>query len=585
MFRYILFFAFFFTTCSLKTQNKILSKTFKAEIVEVCEVCQNSPFNINRIQKDPFHNAHVYFSKGSLDSSFIMITKILQKSPFKNLKKQCVLYELKGRILNSKDIHPEALIYLNKTLTSSLSLKNKSVSRLYSIIGQVHIDMKNFVKGVEFLEKWKTSEKVDSQNYSINFHNLGLSYLHLKKYKKAEDNLLESLRINTQFKDTLGLARSSLDIANLYYVQYKDSLALPYFVKGLDYAKCANDLTILQNAYLNLAVVYENGKQYAKALNYRKAYEKVHDSIWNRDKIWQLAQNEKDIAVAIRDASIKSEKGKKNLYSLLAGFFLLISLGGIYITSKIVKQKKIISKQNEHLDELNTTKDKLFSILTHDLKTPIHTLKIKLYRALNEIKKIAPIQNKSLQLVTDSYQLSKQTSLMLENTLHWVLESKDQLVFQKQLLDLASVVDQVVYDYIPVLQEKEIEFTTKIDTPITVHADLNSVKVILRNLLDNAIKFSFPKGGISLEASKQEEYCILKLKDKGKGFASGKWNPEHNSLMQSTPDTEGKTGTGIGLELCNELIKKNNGSMQLFSKEGKGTSVVLNLELHEQPTL
>ncbi len=148
-------------------------------------------------------------------------------------------------------------------------------------------------------------------NESENFINLGIAYQFIKKYKKAEENILKSHHLNTKNKDTLKLAYSSMEIANLYYVQYKDSLAIPYFKEALRYAKNSTDLNILSSAYLNMAVVEENEKNYQEALSHRKNYEKTKDLIWNRDKIWELSQKDKKIAATINLEKLKTEQKKR----------------------------------------------------------------------------------------------------------------------------------------------------------------------------------------------------------------------------------------------------------------------------------
>ncbi|WP_299226858.1 ATP-binding protein [uncultured Psychroserpens sp.] len=558
------------------SQEKLFSSEFKTEIRKACNSCNSKDEDVfMQLNKDKFHNAHVYFSRGQIDSSYVLIARIKEKKQIKDSSKHYIMLTLKSIVLDEKKLYNDAV----KSLTEAITIGNKkqysSVGNLYAILGQVYLEQREFKLGAEWLEKWKARSKVNSEKQNVNIHNLGLCYLHMGDYENAERNLLLGFQLNEKLKDTLGLARSSLDIANLYYTQYKDDQAIPFFEKGLEYAKQANDLNILQNAYLNLAVVNENAKDYVKAIHYRKLYEKIHDSIWNRDKVWQLAKKEKEVALAASNEILKSETLKKNLYSIIGFSLLLTLIIGTYFSYKTLKQKQLIT-------HLNNTKDKLFSILTHDLKTPIHHIKHKLFQILSDSNLQSNSQNSNWQLITESYSLSKKTSLLMDNTLHWVLENKDQLLFTPKKIELNAIVDQVLYDYLPIIEEKHIVLNKEIETPNFAYADLNSVKVIYRNLLDNAIKFTPEKGEIQLKSYTDGDYIVLEIKDTGKGFNIEIQRSNNNILRQSTPDTYGNTGTGLGLALCNELALKNKGKLIIESKIGKGTKVALKLLIHKQ---
>ncbi len=236
-------------------------------------------------------------------------------------------------------------------------------------------------------------------------------------------------------------------------------------------------------------------------------------------------------------------------------------------------------KQKKEITQLNATKDKLFSVLTHDLKTPMQFLQNKLYAIIRESEHQIFNQDTFRKMVLESYQISKKTALLMDNTLHWVLESKNQLLFNQQKLTLVSVVNQVVHNYIPVLKEKEIQLTCNINSRITVYADLNSLKIIIRNVLDNAIKFSFPKGTILLDVTIKADKCLLHIKDEGKGFENRETTNKNHFVLSSTPDTNGKTGTGLGLQLCRELIQKNKGTLTIVSQVKKGTEVILTIPI------
>ena len=572
---YTYLFISIFSIYQARCQQSQYKENFKKEIIEVCPICSIDKESFDILKTNDFHNAHVLFSRGDYDTSLITITKISSRRENENKKMRFILYTIKGRILNKKQLYQEALQNLDSALVIGKSIQSPYIDNLYSLSGQMYLDLEEYEKGITILEEWKTSYK-GSTKESANLHNLGLCYLHLNNFVKAEENLLESYALNKQRKDTLELAMNSLNIAVLYYEQYKDSLAIAYFEKGLEYSKQAGDLKTLKNAYDNLAVVEENREDYKKALSYRKEFEKIKDSIWNRDQIWKLAQRDKEVTVAVKEEIIKTEQWKKKGYALLAASFLLFLIIGGFFMYKIKKQQKVILAQKQRLNDLNNTKDTLFSVLTHDLKMPIHGVQQKLFQLFTATQKATPKNTEYTALVSESYHVSKKTAGLLDNVLHWVLASKDQLFFNKEKITITSIIEQVIYDYMPILEARALIFTTSIDPSHSVYADRNMLKIVLRNLIDNAIKFSPPGKKISVTSQEEGAVCTIHIKDQGIGFSLH--NDTSASIPSSTPDTQGKTSTGLGLQLCKQLLEKNKGSMLITSVPNEGTEVVLTLD-------
>lgn len=575
------------------TQNINLSTDFLTEIKGCCLICNNTDCEFFYQSDIDFHSVHELIVKNNIDEAFIKCTKLIESKRLSDTSIRFFSYALRGTILREKKIYNSAISDLNNAIALGEDFNNNEMGNLYTKLGELYLETKKFKKGVEILERWKkryisSGEPKDFDNANINLHNLGLCYLHLSDYKSAKKNLFKSYLLNVQTKDTLGLARSSLDIANLYYVQYMDEQAIRYFEKGLDYANRANDLELIKNANLNLAIVEENRNDYAQALIYRKKYEKIKDSIWNRDKIWELSQKDKEIAVALKekeidkleltsslqDATISKERIRSKWYlSLAISFIGISSLIGLFLYRFRVKNR-IIFFQKEDLKQLNETKDRLFSILTHDLKTPITVIKDILHDLIesNNIDKQLSIED-----LKNSYKLSKKTSLLIDNTLHWILESKNSLMFKKEQLHLKSILDQVIYDYLPILNIKEIYFSAEIDNKAFILADANTLKVVLRNILDNAIKFSYPKGKIILTTIKNEQSWSIHLKDFGTGFDPSQLHISNNQISDHTSNLNSRRSTGLGLKLCKDFIKRNHGFFYIHSTPGIGTEVCLTL--------
>lgn len=459
-------------------------------------------------------------------------------------------------------------------------------------LGEIYLVQGNYRKAIlcfEKADKVRYHHEGNIFNSSAVYHNLGLCYFYLKVYDKAEYYLLAGLKVQEQRKDTLMLISSYMDVANLYYEQYKDDQAIPYFKKAYELTKGVPTFELKQNAALNMAVVEENRKNYPLSLQYRKEYESWKDSLNNQNKIWALVAAEKEYAVSKKEKEIKVLKVENELKAFQRNMLLLSSLflgvlfaAGIYFFRQKTKSNRIILKQKQHLDALNMTKDKLFSIISHDLRSSVTALK-KSNQQISGALKIKDWMRLD-DLLQNSSSITNSIYNLLDNLLNWSLLQTKQLYFSQESIHLSSVVEQVEYNYKPLMTYKNIAFEATIPPHIFVWADLDSVKIILRNVLDNAIKFSEEAGAIKLYvADENDRYCNLVIEDEGLGMKPH----TRDALLEETVVISDKqrnaiVGTGLGVQLCKEMIKKNNGRLMIESEEGLGTRMIIQLQKTEK---
>lgn len=229
------------------------------------------------------------------------------------------------------------------------------------------------------------------------------------------------------------------------------------------------------------------------------------------------------------------------------------------------------NKNNElALIELNATKDKFFSIIAHDLRSPLLSLvgltdllsqRIQKYDKAKIEQHIAVI-NKS----------THQTYNLLEDLLLWSMLQSDKLTFNPQKVELAEICHEIIEEQKENAAAKAI--TVKCDdlNKTTLTADLNMLKTILRNLISNAIKFTNPSGVVSLAAETNPEETIITVSDNGIGMSSEKiatlWDLSDNTSKKGTAD---ENGMGLGLTLCKEFVEKHGGKIWVKSTLEKGS--------------
>jgi signal transduction histidine kinase len=244
------------------------------------------------------------------------------------------------------------------------------------------------------------------------------------------------------------------------------------------------------------------------------------------------------------------------------------------INDKLSEQKQIIEAQSEKLKVINSTKDRLFSIIAHDLRSPLSSLKGVMQLLDNEYISKEEFQelSKRLQQNVDS------VHGMLENLLLWSLSQMEGIKPNVKPFDLNSIIEETVKLFEEISVQKQIDLRHNSTINFQALGDEYQIRTVLRNLLNNALKFTPSHGQISINSSVNGQFINLKISDSGVGI-------ERNDLAQifSNPKlnagTAGEKGTGFGLFLCKELIEKNGGSIDVNSEFGKGTTIEILLPL------
>lgn len=565
----ILFFIILFSISPSLFSQKGIKKIFETEIQK-----KSQKFTT----EVDFKKAQLFFLNKNWDSTLVYSMKQLSSNKTSlELANYCHFF--RGISFKQKKMLNEAkkeLSTVSKTFYFHKSINN--------ILGQISLEQSEFKKAISYFKEFENISETNHFDINKSFinHNLGVCYVQLRDFNKAEMYLLKSTKLQEFEKDTIALVGAYGDIATMYYEQFKDNLAIPFFEKAYEFSKKVKRYDLKHVATKNMAVVEENRKNFEKALIYRKEVEKWNDSLTDQNKIWAVAEVEKKFAIKqkqeeIEVLEVKNEIRETQRNGLFIIAILLLSIFGIgvYFYLQKIKKNKIILAQKGNLDELNATKDKLFSIVSHDLRSSVNTLKSsnsKLMQNLksNNYEELDGLLHKNAVVANSAYNL-------LDNLLNWANQQTNQIFFQKESLHLFSVIKQVEYNYSPLVLEKNIELKIEIDKNIFVLMDLDSFKIILRNMLDNAIKFTNEKGTISIYSEKpNSEFIKLIIEDTGIGMTN---EVVEELLLESTKLSKKNNkeiiGTGLGMQLCKSMLLKNGGKLNIESKIGLGTKFIL----------
>lgn len=302
------------------------------------------------------------------------------------------------------------------------------------------------------------------------------------------------------------------------------------------------------------------------------------------------------LSVVLDHFTYEVEKENKVVYLLYKAVSLVFIFYGLFLVKKentvyqfniLAKQKSLadqnakietqheeisakavqLEKQKEELAELNAFKNKLFSIISHDLKSPMYALR-NLFQNMHhynlpaeEVKQMLPDVLKDLNYTTS----------LMENLLQWAKSQMQADVVYPQEIEVATLISDVTKLLRLQLEAKMITTTLTLADDVFAVADRDMIHLVLRNLLSNAIKFTPENGHIELGMRNLDQSIEVYVKDSGVGISKEGLQKIRQQIFYTTTGTSSETGTGLGLMLCNEFLIKNGSSLKIESKVGKGS--------------
>jgi signal transduction histidine kinase len=247
------------------------------------------------------------------------------------------------------------------------------------------------------------------------------------------------------------------------------------------------------------------------------------------------------------------------------------------ITNRKQNELQLINHEKQ-LETLNETKDKLISIIAHDLRSPFNSIigfsellieEVEHFE-IEKIKRFSKIINTS----------SVNTLNLLDNLLHWAKTQTNQLNFSPEKIEISSIINEVLKTLESTAKFKNISLNYYQKTPnLVVHADLNMLKTILRNLISNSLKFTKSEGFIHIYTKNINNQVEIVIEDNGIGMNEATRANLFKIHKDSTLGTANEKGSGLGLLLCKELIEKHRGEIFIESEEGKGTTFKFTLPI------
>jgi signal transduction histidine kinase len=523
----------------------------------------------------------IFFAKQeNWDSVLVNTQKLLQK--VKDQKVLNFIHYYRGEAFHKKSIFKYALSEFNLVQPNF---------EFYTMVrfnkGSIFLSQEKYDQALALFKSIDTiNEKyIKTIRMDALFHNTGVCYLHLGDFQKSERYLLRAVQKIQRRKDYVSLIHSYTELGSVYYEQYQDEKAIMYFEKAYNLSKKYGSIELKLSAAHNMAVVEENRKRFDIALTYRKEYENWNDSLSDQNKIYEVAQIEKRLAVANKQQQVdlletenKLEQAKVTIYLIAAILLSVILIFGIYFYRQNVLRSRVILYQKQELDLLNATKDQLFSIVSHDLRSSVHALSASNNKLKEKLEK-QEYESLETQLEENSV-IATNTYNMLDNLLNWALLQTEGGYFKQEEHRLSMLIDQVAYNFRGVLNQKEMSFENTVPKSVKVFVDAESIKIVLRNFMDNSIKFSDLGSKITVSLEKEDEkFVCFNWGDTGKGMSE----ETRMKLLSDSPqltkkDHEKVIGSGLGMNLCKSMLAKNEGNLDIWSRKNEGTRMIVTLK-------
>ncbi len=496
-----------------------------------------------------------------------------------------------GDIYIRQKQYDEAENYLKKALTNFQKVYNqRGIAYCYNQLALLYENKNVLDKSLKY--NFKALEirqlRKDLDGLAASTRNIGSIYLKQKKYDLAYKAFIKSIEYDTQLNHLQGISESYYRLGQ-YWVDLKDlKKAEENFAEALSIANKLKAVEARNKITFDLSKLYETKNDYKNALKFFTIYKQTNDSMINRENseinTRTEIQYEYDKKQEHNLHEIEQIKMVRNL--IIIGFAALLiililvwrSRVRFHRQNKLLEIQKVeitekseeITAQRDEMKALNTTKDKFFNIIAHDLRSPFSSLinltetLITNYDDISETEKLDlfKIVNKS----------AKDMHALLENLLEWARSQTGRICVSPESFNISSLVLANIELSKGAAEKKHITLYCKHNISTLVFADKNMINTVLRNIISNAIKFTNQNGSVIIDLFETGKMVEVIITDTGVGIEdevlAKLFRLDTYITRRGTSDEK---GTGLGLVICREFVEKNFGTISVLSTLGKGT--------------
>jgi signal transduction histidine kinase len=536
--------------------------------------------------------ANDYYDLGEYDEAYNYFTQSYRVAKNNNdsLRMAIALHNV-GRVFKELSQYDRALNHLKISMKLSEKLNDKEgIPYAYDEIGDVMIRRGKYDSALQSLTY--SLKLTREQNLNVlepkTLAKLATVYLHNKDHTTALAYYDTTYQLHAKTNNRFGIAEVNLGRGVVLLDQRQYDEALEYVTGSLAIAKESNARILEIKCYTMLSELWEAKGDFKKSLSYFKEYQKLEDSLFSQDMQEKLFRDQMRFATEAKDSQIaalsrardeRDDQIKRQdfIFNILVVVVALtgILLATVYrsgqrrrqINTLLLQHQEDMEKRSEELERLNQVKDKFFSIISHDLRSPINALA----GLLDLLDKGAVKPEELPNHVQELKSRFNHTRTLLNNLLDWTLLQMDKLNLQANKIDLHKIVDENI-QLLASVQNKQIELKNLIPASAIAWADSNTVNLVIRNLMTNAIKFTNDRGVVVIAAEEKPTEWLVSVSDNGIGMNADVLKILFDKTAPyTTRGTANEKGTGLGLILCKEFVEKNGGKIWVDSKPGEGS--------------
>lgn len=460
-----------------------------------------------------------------------------------------------------------------------------SIARAYLNRSINHDGMENFEQALSDVNNCLAISREINHHYfeAMALNRKGYILSDLNRYQEAVNDHFAALEVMSDDNDWercfayAGLAQAYLGLKDL-------DQSIVYGQRGIDLAMSMGVKWDIQNVADILYQAYELKGDYRKALSYYKLYKIYNDSIYSESNEKKIHQLQLEQAAQVQAALANENELNKQLVerqskelilmSSLIGLLLVISGGLYYVIKSKSRLTRKLQAQQQKLEELNEMKDRIFSIVAHDMRSPMHTVWAMLYLIKNKPDHV------QMDELLDGVQHRISTVIKsLDSILEWSLRQfQSELTSPPQPIDTEEIIQEQIqlcsYD----AEQKKVSITHDPTSSHKVLVEGEHLRIIVRNIIANAIKFTNEQGEITISYQDLGTQLSIDIADNGIGITKEKLTRLFQSRGNSSAGTRSEIGAGLGLFLCKQYAEMNGGTISVDSTPGIGSTfhVILN---------
>lgn len=415
-----------------------------------------------------------------------------------------------------------------------------------------------------------------------------------RQFNEAKNIYNQAMKKSAEIGDRFNIARLHTKLARAELGLGNTSIALELAGTAREIGYQIDNKTLIQVSARILSEIYEHISDFQNALKYYKEHKQMIDSINNLeiqrrtariDADYEFFKRENELLVAQQEKEMLSQ-ARINRQVLVSTIFIILS---VFLTitlilvqqnrkriqqamlalheknTEIHSQKKLLEDQKQDLEEANQAKNRLFSVISHDMKGPLAYATMAIDIVQNKDQQYS---EKTLPLIKNNIDSVYQ---LMENLLEWSKVQMNRSAMEKKEFDLFGSSREAILAINSQAMGKEISVTSEIPKNTMLLADKSMIELVMRNLLTNAIKFSHKGSSIRIFAEENEDEIKVCTEDYGIGIAEEDIPGLFREKLVSKPGTANEKGAGLGLKLSRELLEKNDGRLWIESQQGKGT--------------